>query len=156
MQTTKALVKEGDVGIITCPYCRRVKKMSVAQYREKGKRKLLIKCSCDKVFCLCLEYRKHPRKPVELLGRSVNLSLHRETQDIIIRNISLGGVGFSPPAQHRTRKDARLQVSFALKDCKNTFLDTDVIVRAASRDYVSCEFNNPEAYRPSLGFFLLG
>jgi hypothetical protein len=155
MEAKKVLVKEGDVAIITCPFCREIKKMSVAQYRETGKRELRVQCSCGKKFCLCLEYRRHPRKSIRLLGTSINASKHRETHDIIIGNISLGGIGFGPYKTHRTEKDDRLQVSFTLNNPCHTHIDTQVTVRAAIRDYVGCEFNTTESFKTSLGFYLL-
>jgi len=155
MEATKVLVKEGDVAIITCPLCRRTKKLSLAADKKQRKRELRIKCSCDKIFCVCLEYRKHPRKAVNLLGRSINLSQHRKSQDISIMNISLGGIGFCPMKKHDIKKDDRLQISFALDDCNNTPLETIASVRTASKDYVGCAFNTTESFRPSLGFYLL-
>lgn len=155
METRKVLVKEGDVVIVTCPSCRKTKQLSLAQYKEKRKRELRIKCSCGSIFCLCLEYRRYPRKPVRLLGKSINLSSHRESQDIIIKNISQGGIGFSPFKKHRTQKDDLLQVLFDLNDSKNTSVDTRATVRAASKDYVGCEFNSTESFKKSLGFYLL-
>ena len=155
METGKALVKEGDTATISCPICLKAKKISVARYREQNKRELRIKCSCGNIFCLCLEYRKHPRKPVKLLGKCINLSKHRERQDIIIKNISLGGIGFYPFRKHRTQKEDRLEVSFLLNDRNNTPIDADAIVRAAGTDYICCEFNASETFTASLGFYLL-
>jgi hypothetical protein len=155
MEAGKVLVKEGDVAIITCPLCKKSKKLSVAKYKEIGKRELRIKCSCGNIFCLLLEYRRHPRKPVKLLGKSINLSKHRERQDIIVKNISLGGIGFYPFKTHRTQKDDRLQVSFALSDSNNTPIDTNATVRAAGKDYIGCEFNSSETIKTSIGFYLL-
>ena len=155
MEVTKVLVKEGEVAIITCPSCRKAKKMSVAQYKEQKKRDLRIKCSCDNIFCLCLEYRKHPRKKVKLLGESVNLSHHRESQAIIIMNISLGGIGLRSFKKHRIQKDDHLLVSFALNDSNNTAIDAEATVRVANRHHVGCEFNTTEGFRSSLGFYLL-
>lgn len=156
MEAITILVKEGDVASITCPFCRKTKKISVAQYKGKTKRQLCIKCSCKNIFSICLEFRKYPRKSVKLLGKSINLSQHRERQDILILNISLGGIGFCPfNMMHRTREDHRLQVSFDLADCNNTALETETTVRAAAKDYVGCEFKTIENFRPSLGFYLL-
>ncbi len=155
MEAGKVLVKEGDNATITCPICQKSKKISVAKYKEQSKRELRIKCSCGNIFCLCLEYRKHPRKSVKLLGKSINLSKHRESQDIIIKNISLGGIGFYPFKKHRTEKEDRLQVSFALNDRNSTLIDTDATVRAAGKDYIGCEFNASETFMTSLGFYLL-
>ena len=154
MEAEKIQVKEGDVAVITCPLCRKIKKMSVAKYKEKGKRELRIKCSCDNTFRLYLEYRKHPRKSVGLLGKSINLSKQRESQDIIIKNISLGGIGFCPFKKHRTRIDDQLQVSFELNGPDKIPIDADATVRAAGRDHIGCEFNAAENFRTALGFYL--
>jgi hypothetical protein len=155
MEASRVLVKEGDVAIISCPFCRKTKKLSVVPYKEKRKRELRIKCSCEKIFSISLEYRKHQRKTVKLLGKSINLSQHRKSQDIILMNISLGGIGFCPMKKYEIRKDDRLQVLFALNDSNNTPIETSATVRTASKDYVGCEFNNTESFRPSLGFYLL-
>jgi hypothetical protein len=155
MELKKVVVKEGDIAIITCPFCRKTKKMSVAQYKETGKRELNIKCSCDKTFCICLEYRRHYRKPAKLLGRSINLSKHREKQDVIIMNISLGGIGFCSFKKHRTQKDDLLQVLFNLNDVHQTHIDEHLTVRFATNDYIGCEFNSTEKFKTSLGFYLI-
>lgn len=156
MEAKKVLVKEGDVAIITCPFCRKTKKQSVAPFKEKRKRELRIKCSCEKIFSICLECRKHQRKYVKLLGKCINLSQHRNSQDIILINISLGGIGFNPMKMYEIRKDDRLQVSFSLNDSNNTPIETTATVRAVSKDYVGCEFNTTESFKPTLGFYLLG
>ena len=155
MEMIKVMVKKGDVAIISCPFCQKTKKISVEQYKETGKRELTIKCSCDKVFCICLECRKQHRKPARLLGKSINLSNHSEKQDVIIKNISSGGIGFCPFKKHRTRKDDRLLVSFNLNDIQHTPIDTHITVRSTTNDYIGCEFNSTEKFKTSLGFYLI-
>jgi hypothetical protein len=155
METCKVLVKEDDCATIICPCCSKTKKISAGPYRQNSRRNLRVKCSCDEVFWLSLEYRRDYRKLVKLLGKSVNLSNHRESQDIIIRNISKGGVGFCPFTQHKTRPDDRLLVSFELNDCNCTPIETDVTVRTVSDVYIGCEFNNTHNIEKSLGFYLL-
>lgn len=155
MEARKVLVKKGDVAIITCPFCRKTKKLSVVKYKEKRKRELRVKCCCDNIFCLCLEYRRHPRKPTRLLGKSINFSYNRENQDIIIKDISLGGIGYLTFKKHRTQINDRLHVLFELNDCNNTPIDTEATVRAASKDHIGCEFNATENFKTSLGFYLL-
>ncbi|MFC1837703.1 PilZ domain-containing protein [Thermodesulfobacteriota bacterium] len=155
MEMQKVMVKEGDVAIITCPFCRKNKKLSVGQYKENGKRELRIKCSCDKVFRVCLECRRHYRKPTKLLGKTINLSNHREQQDVIIKNISSGGIGFCAFKKHKTRENDRLHVSFNLNDVNLTAIDTQVTVRSAYKDYIGCEFNSKEKFKTPLGFYLI-
>lgn len=155
MEARKVLVKEGDIAIATCPFCRQTKKLSVAHYKEERKRDLRIKCSCREIFCLCLEYRRHPRKKVKLLGKSINLSNHRENQDIIIKNISMGGIGFCYFRKHRTQVDNLLEVAFDLNDRPHTPIETRAMVRGVNKDYVGCEFNGIEGFKTRLGFYLL-
>ena len=154
MEATKVLVKEDGAAIITCPFCRKTTKKSVAHFKEQSKRQLLIKCGCDNIFCLGLEYRRQPRKSVQLLGKSVNWSQHGESKNIIITNISSGGIGFCPFDTHRTKKDDQLQVSFTLNDCNNTPIETAATVRTVGKSYIGCEFNSTESFKSSVGFYL--
>ena len=94
MEIRKVTVKEDDVASISCPSCQKTKKIPVGHYKETGKRQLKVKCCCDNVFDISLEYRRHYRKQTKLLGKSINFSSDREQQDIIIENISAGGIGF--------------------------------------------------------------
>jgi len=156
MEARKVLVNENDFAAISCPCCGKTKKISVGSYRQTSKRDLLVKCSCDETFWLSLEYRKFQRKYVKFLGKSINLSNHRKSQDIIIKNISMGGIGFYPFTKHKSRPNDRLLVSFELNDCKCTPIDSDVTVRTVSSDCIGCEFNNTQNINTSLGFYLLG
>jgi glutaredoxin len=154
MEMKKVQVKERDIAIICCPFCQKTKKIPVGNYKETGKRELKIRCSCDKLFSISLECRRHYRKSTKLLGKSINLSNHREKQDIIIENISSGGIGFCPFKKHQTRKDDRLQVSFTLNDVQQTPIETHVTVQSSTDEYIGCEFNSTEKFKTSLGFFL--
>lgn len=154
METRKVLVKEGDIINVACGSCLKTKKMSVAQHRENGRRELRIKCSCNNIFCLCLEYRHHFRKPIKILGKSINLS-KREGRDIVIKNISIGGIGLSPLKKHRTQKDDLLQVMFTLNDSNNTLIEAQTAVKTVTDNYIGCEFEATDNFKTSLGFYLL-
>lgn len=155
MEKRMVQVKEHDEAAILCPGCSKVKNISVESYRRAGKRDLRVKCSCGELFGLCLEYRKYYRKPVKLLGKSINFSNHRETQDIVVKNISMGGIGFCPFQKHKTRQGDRLQVFFELNDSSSTAINTDVTVCTVRENYVGCGFINTRGIRESLGFFLM-
>jgi len=156
METRKLLVKEGDIAVVVCPFCRNSKKLSVAQYREQRKRELRIKCSCANILNICLEYRKHPRLETKLLGKCINLSLHRESHDVIIKNISLGGIGLCPfNKKHRTKKDHQLHVSFSLNNSKHTLINSQVSVCSAASDHIGCKFNSTDHFKTALGFYLI-
>ena len=156
MKTRKLLVKENDIAVVTCPSCGQTKNLSASQYKENRIRELRIKCGCDAFFDICLEFRKHPRLETRLLGKSINLSNHRESQDVIVKNISLGGICICPFSKnHRTRKDDQLQVSFTLNNSKQTLIETKVSVRSVSSDFIGCEFNSTDHFKTALGFYLI-
>jgi hypothetical protein len=156
MKTHRVMVKEGDVAIIVCPFCHRTNKHSVTSFRERGRRNLRVRCCCEKMFDLTLEFRRHYRKPVKLLGRSINLSRHRMGGDVIIRNISMGGIGFYPFKENRSSENDLLQIIFELDDRCQTPINSKATVRNVGSDYVGCEFDNIDGFRKPLGFYLLG
>lgn len=155
MEAKKVLVKKSDETIICCPLCQQVKNVSVGQYRKNRQRDLRVKCSCGHLFCLCLEYRQQPRKHVKLLGKFTNITRHRNSQAIIVGNISAGGIGFRPFGRHGVKKDDLLQVEFTLNDFKKTDIEAIAKVSVTTSDYVGCKFNATENFKISLGFYLL-
>ena len=155
MDANKVLVKDDNTAIITCPSCHLTKKISVADYKGGSKRNLRIKCTCSHIFHLCLEHRRHPRKHVKFLGKSINLSRHRERQNIIIKDISLGGVGFYSFDLHHARRDDHMLVLFNLNDVKMTSIGANVTVRNITDDYFNCEFAPGQNFMSTLGFYLL-
>ena len=154
METTKVIIQEDDVAVITCPFCLETRRLSVEQNSGAAKRALKIKCLCGKVFAVCLDYRKHERKATNLLGFSVNLTNHHEKQDIIIENISLGGLAFCPFQKHQISKEDLLKVSFNLCDSGQTSIDALVTVRTATDSYVGCEFKATDEFITPLESFL--
>ena len=154
MEISKVVVKEGDIAIVTCPFCRKTKKISVIQYKNASKRKLKIKCICERIFYIYLEFRRHFRKPAGLLVESVNLSNDREKENLVMKDISLSGIGLCPFKEHEVQKDDLLQITFNLNDVRHTFIETDVTVRSATDDYIGCEFNSTKKFMTPLGFYL--
>lgn len=156
MKTRKLLVKDNDIAVVVCPSCGQSKNLSIFQYKENRKRELSIKCCCHAFFDICLEFRKHPRLETRLLGKSINLSNHRESKDVIIKNISLGGICLCPFSKnHRTRKDDRLHVFFTLNNLQQTPIESKASVRSVSSDFIGCEFNSTEHFKTALGFYLI-
>jgi len=156
VKTRKLLIKENDIAVIVCPSCGQTKNLSVSHYKENRKRELRIKCSCGAFFDICLEFRRYPRQETRLLGKSINLSNHRESQVVIIKNISLGGLCLCPFSKnHRTRKDDRLHVFFTLNNSQQTPIESKASVRSVSSDFIRCEFNSTDHFKTELGFYLI-
>ena len=155
MEPKKILVKEGDIAIVTCPSCQKIRKLSVKKYKQKGKREIKIRCNCENIFDVFLEFRKFPRKSTKLIGKTINISKTKDPQRVIIKNVSFGGIGFSPFNEHESEMFDQLMVSFNLNDVANTYIDTQVTVRVANENYVGCEFNSYGQFKKDLGFYLI-
>jgi len=155
MEERKILVKEGDIAIVTCPFCQKLRKLSVEKYKNRGKRDITIRCNCETIFQVCLEFRRYPRKLSKLIGHCVNISKNRERQNVIINNISFGGIGISHFNDHRTARHDQLMVSFNLNNIAQTHIDTKVTVHTINENYVGCEFNSNDQFKKDLGFYLI-
>jgi hypothetical protein len=155
MEPKKILVKEGDIAIVTCPSCQKIRKLSVEKYKQKGKRDIKIRCNCENIFEVFLEFRKFPRKSTKLIGKTFNISKRKDPQKVIIKNVSMGGVGFTPFNGQKYEMFDQLMMSFNLDDVALTHIDTQVTVRAANENYVGCEFNSFDQFKKDLGFYLI-
>ena len=154
METIKVVIQEEGIAVITCPFCLETMRLSAEQNSGAAKRALKVRCLCDKIFAVCLEYRRHERKATNLLGLCVNLTNNNEKQDIIVENISLGGLAFCPFKKHQISKEDLLKVSFNLSDRGQTSIDAHVTVRTATDSYVGCEFKTTDEFITPLESFL--
>jgi hypothetical protein len=155
MESRKILVKDGDIAIITCPFCQKVRKLSVEKYKKTGKRNIKIRCNCETIFHTNLEFRRYPRKSIRLIGDCVNISKNRVHKNIIINNISYGGIGFNFFNGYDIARNDQLKVSFNLNNAAQTHIDTQVTVQTANDKYVGCEFNSNDQFKQDLGFYLI-
>lgn len=155
METIKAFVREDNTATIICPACNKPKTVSVTSFKDKG-HELKVRCPCDHVFRVTLDFRKYYRKPVELPGEYKSLKpLGQGGGDIIIKDISLGGLGFVVSGINTIEVGHRLQVCFELDNKKKTFLTKEVVVQSVNNDFVGCRFAAHELYEKELGFYLI-
>ena len=156
METVKTFVREDDTATIVCPACGIPKNVSVASYKNKTA-ELKVRCTCNTVFKVALDFRRFYRKSTNLPGRYKTLDpLGHGSGAIHIVNISKGGLGFSVSGINTIEKDYRLEVSFQLDDKKMTSLQKEVIVQSVEGDFVGCRFSSSELYEKELGFYLTG
>ena len=156
METVKAFVREDDTVTIACPACRMTKNISVASYKNKTP-ELKVRCTCNNIFKVYLDFRRFYRKSTDLPGRYKTLNPRGHGGgEIHIVNISKGGLGFTVSGMNTIEKDHRLEVSFELDDKKKTRLQKEVVVQSVSGDFVGCRFSSNQAYEKELGFYLTG
>ena len=140
---------------ITCPTCGRTGSKVVDKYRHK-KHLHKIRCRrCGNIFTVALDFRRHYRKPVDLMGYYVMLPPESEGGVTHIKNISQSGVGFTVSGIHSIKKNQNLKIHLQLDDKKRTKLQKQVEVKRVDSNFIGCEFLNPAGMDKSLGFFLM-
>ena len=156
METIKAFVREDDTVTIVCPACKTPKNASVASFKDKT-HYLKVRCRCDNVFRVHLDFRRFYRKPTDLPGRYKTLNPRAHgSGEIKNVNISKGGLGFTVSGMNTIEEGHRLEVSFELDDKKRTHLQKEVVVQSVDKDFVGCRFSSNQAYEKELGFYLKG
>ena len=154
MADVKLYVRENNTATLVCPSCRTVKHFDAGRYRHQ-RHTFSVRCRCQHVYSVLLDFRRNYRKQTSLHGTYEIISEGGIGGGIIhISNISRGGIGFSVSGIHRIEKNQLLQVEFQLNDKNKTVLKKQAIVRTVQKNSIGCEFHfNPDLDKV-LGFYL--
>jgi len=154
MEPQKVFVREDGTTVVKCPYCAHARTVSVQQFKEK-KKILKIKCCCKKSFSVKLELRKLYRKSTSLKGSYINLNLDNEPGMMLVKDVSMGGIGFEVIGKNRIEKNHELMVTFTLDDTHSSVIKKQVVAKIVVDNFVGCEFLYAHEYDKALGFYLL-
>lgn len=154
MAHLKVHVRDNNTATLICPACGAVKHFAADRYRH-GRHTISVRCRCQQVFSLLLDFRRHYRKQTGLPGTYEILSEGGVGGGIIhINDISRSGLGFTVSGLHRIEKDQQLQVEFQLNDKKKTVLKRRVLVKSVLHNNIGCQFQDNAEMERALGFFL--
>ena len=142
----KVYVRPDDTAVIACHNCGLQKNLPVGSYKESKTKKLKIKCVCKNVFTVVLEFRKYFRKDTNLFGAFINHSQKNKRSPIIVKNLSMVGVGFVPREKNKFTIGDEITVLFRLDDTERTMIKRKAIVRSIHEDYVGCEIEKTSKY----------
>ena len=154
MEPQKAFVKEDGTTVLKCPFCRHARTVSVQKIKDE-KKVIKVKCSCQKSYSVSLELRKLYRKTASLNGKYVNLSQNNENGMMIVKDVSMGGIGFQTVGGSSIAKGHELEVTFTLDDTHSSVIKKQVVVRIVRDKFVGCEFVHAYEYDKALGFYLM-
>ena len=154
MEPQKAFVREDGTTVLKCPFCRHARTVSVQKIKDK-KKVIKVKCSCQKSYSVSLELRKLYRKNASLNGKYVNLSQNNESGMMIVKDVSMGGIGFDAVGGSSIAKGHELEVTFTLDDAHSSVIKKQVVVRIVRNKFVGCEFVHAHEYDKALGFYLI-
>ncbi|MDX1776570.1 MAG: PilZ domain-containing protein [Desulfobulbales bacterium] len=154
MDQQKAFVRDDGTTILKCPFCKHARTVSVAKVKDK-KKIIKVKCTCQKSYTVSLELRKMYRKKTSLEGKFINLSQNNEPGLMLVKDISMGGVGFEVIGSCRIQVEDELQLTFTLDDSNSSVIKKDVVVKVVRNKVIGCEFLNTSEYDKALGFYLM-
>ncbi len=154
MEPQKAFVREDGTTVLKCPFCRHARTVSVAKIKDK-KKIIKVKCSCQQSYSVSLELRKMYRKSTSLNGRYINLSQNNESGMMIVKDVSMGGIGFEAVGACRIKPEDELEATFTLDDTHASVIKKLVVARMVRGKFIGCEFLHAHEYDKALGFYLL-
>jgi uncharacterized C2H2 Zn-finger protein len=154
MADLKVHVRDNNTATLICPSCGAVKHFAADRFRH-ARHIISVRCRCQQVFTLLLDFRRHYRKQTSLPGTYEILSAGGVGGGIIhINNISRSGIGFTVSGLHRIEQNQLLQIEFHLNDKNKTLLKKQAVVKSVHQNSVGCEFQCNVDMDKALGFFL--
>ncbi|MBN2514900.1 MAG: PilZ domain-containing protein [Deltaproteobacteria bacterium] len=148
---------------LVCHECGHVHRIDASPYKAPGRSgRLSITCvGCGHALEALISFRKHYRKETNLSGtcttRSAqpNKTISGEFSGIVVKNISLSGIGFIVKSPIHAKEGDILNVTFKLDDSKRTVISKQVIVRRIIDNLFAAEFTPPmDPTGSSLAFYL--
>lgn len=154
METVKSFVDKDNTVTLVCPACSTPKSISVASFKDKC-HFVKVRCPCDNVFRVHLDFRQQHRKPTTLPGAFTCLQpAGIGSGKMTVEDISQGGVGMTVSERHDLQIGCILILSFKLDDKKKTLLEKKAVVRTIHGNFIGCEFIDRELYEKEIGFYL--
>ena len=155
-KVSKTYVRQDNSAVLNCPHCDRQKAIPVDSLRGH-KHKLKVKCSCNEIFTVNLEYRQRVRKRVFLRGTYINHSQMDSSGDLFIQNISVGGLEFTSRGVQDLKVDDELTIEFNLDDEHQSEISKNVIIKEVRQRSAGCEFETSDetAFVGPLGNYVM-
>jgi len=136
---------------IVCPKCGFSTRIDVTNLMDK--KKINAKCKCTEIFQFTLEFRKHYRKDVKLPGEYV-VQKSGERGEIVVENLSLGGIQFITLRQHKISTGDSLALKFKLDNPARTEISRSARVIWVGDRSVGVQYVGPKLFEKDLGFYL--
>ncbi len=150
---------------LSCPSCLLVREISVDKHMGR-KHFLTVNCPCGTTYGVNLNFRKHYRKDVSIGGYYASGDTDIGWADAgnvptvpincRIKNISMGGLGFTTLSRVRVQLGDTLTVKFTLDKVPPEIVEKEVIVRTIIDNYIGCQFTQESGFSDrTLGFYLM-
>lgn len=157
MDLQKVYVGQDNRAVFVCPHCGNSKTADAGKYMDR-KGPLKVRCTCGLTFSVSLEFRRAYRKETTLVGHYCKLPGCMHWEEMVVKNISPSGLGFTALSPHDLTGGCLVRVRFRLDDAKRSEIEKDVVVKEVKQDHVGCKFTAPLQFSQAdkaLGFYLM-
>ncbi len=145
-------VNDANQATIICPKCNFWKEKDATNFKNTQKR-LKAKCRCGEIFRFTIEFRKHYRKKVRLPGEYI-IQERGEKGEMIIRELSMGGIRFESLKPHQISTDDTLEVKFKLDNSLRSEIRKLVEIIWVRDNILGAQYSEPKSSETDLGFYL--
>ena len=147
-------VRDNNTATLICPACGTIKHLSAGKFQH-SRHTMAVRCRCQHVFNVLLDFRRYFRKQISLPGTYIITSDGGVGGGVIhIHNISRGGLGFTVSGLHRIEEGQEVLLEFQLNDRKKSALRKPAMVKSVCQNAVGCQFKDNAELDRDLGFFL--
>jgi len=143
-----------NMAVIKCPQCGTARTVNAAKL-DNPRGPLKARCKCGAAFHVLFEVRKAYRKETRLHGNYVKDSAGEEQGGIIVRNISLSGIGFITLTKHNLKQGDKVKLKFTLDDKRRSEIEKNGVVRVVNDKSIGCQFTGSDQQDEALGFYLM-
>jgi len=144
MKTLHVDVNDEKHVTVHCPFCERTFGISVSESKNNGRELTIRRCTCNRHFRVVLNFRRHQRRSVLIVGEAVSLTEHNNGWNVMtIMNISKGGLRFRTLEPVPMQVGDKLRVRFTLDTSQDLLIDEEVVVRNKRESEFGCEFMSP-------------
>ena len=140
------------VATIICPACGYAKRIDASKFHNSSNI-LKAKCKCGKTFKCSIDFRKTYRRTVNLAGEYIIMN-NKKRGDMMVEDLSMGGVGFTNMTPHQMETGDILELKFKLDDANRTEIVRKVKIMIIKGQSVGTEFMEKNRYDTELGFYL--
>jgi hypothetical protein len=149
----KIFVNNLNKATICCPKCNSLKIIDATTLKATAK-KVKISCKCGEVFRAFFEFRRSFRKAVTLDGKYKALNRPKRG-NIVVKDLSVGGIGFSCNPAHNIKPGDLLEVAFTLNDPQRSTIVLKIRVQHAKDGVIGAAWTDKISDQPALGFYLM-
>jgi hypothetical protein len=141
-------------GEIICPNCENKKIINVANYRIATK-PIKVKCRCGYSFSILLEHRRYQRRNTAIPGKLFHVESKKQVDDILIKSISVTGVGFETRSLRGVKVGDTFEVAFLLQDSFDSAVRESIVIKRVQDNFIGAEFLDKDKYNYELDFYVM-